>query len=118
MANVAIKSISNHLWYLTEELAFLSLFDETLPNALRRGMVKKLLTCTRPKIIPPTKPGFLVINPDEMYYPNHLKFFVSPKSWLLFILLNVDTEMGSDTLKNKKTLLNFKFFLVFFSFLF
>lgn len=44
VANVAIKSISNHLWYLTEELVIFSVFDETLPNALRQGMVKKLAT--------------------------------------------------------------------------
>ncbi len=56
VAIVAMKSISNHLWYLTEELVKLSVFDETLPNALRQGMVKKLLTFSRPKIIPPSKP--------------------------------------------------------------
>lgn len=32
-------------------------------------------------------------HPHEIDYPNQLKFFVGPKSWLLFILLNVDAEM-------------------------
>ena len=57
-------------------------------------MVKNLVTFTRPKIIPPGKPKFSVINPDEIDYPiNQFKSFVGPKSWLLFILLIVDAEM-------------------------
>jgi hypothetical protein len=34
-----------------------------------------------------------VINLDEIDYPNQLKSFVGPKSWLLFILFNADAEM-------------------------
>jgi hypothetical protein len=93
VGNVAIKSICNHLWYLTEELVVFSFFDESLPNALRESMVKQLLTFNRSKDFPPGKPKFPLINPDEIDYPNQLNLFVGAKSWLLFNLLNIDGEM-------------------------
>ncbi|EFX68051.1 hypothetical protein DAPPUDRAFT_114913 [Daphnia pulex] len=93
VGNVAIKSICNHLWYLTEELVVFSFFDESLPNALRESMVKQLLTFNRSKDFPPGKPKFPLINPDEIDYPNQLNLFVGAKSWLLFNLLDIDGEM-------------------------
>jgi hypothetical protein len=56
-------------------------------------MVKQLLTFNRSKDIPPGKPKFPWINPDEIDYPNQLNLFVGAKSWLLFNFLNIDGDM-------------------------
>lgn len=48
-ATVAIKSVHNHLCYLTEEAVVLSIFDSELDSALRKRLVEKLLTIPRPK---------------------------------------------------------------------
>jgi hypothetical protein len=68
-------------------------FYESLPNALRESMVKQLLTFNRSKDIPPGKPKFPLINPDEIDYPNQLNLFVGAKSGLLFNSLNIDGDM-------------------------
>ena len=50
IANEVIKSINNHLWYLTEELSVLSLFDKDIPAATRNEMAKRLLSFTPPTV--------------------------------------------------------------------
>lgn len=42
ISKAAIKKISNHLWYLSEETAALAFFDETLSNEIKRLMVQSL----------------------------------------------------------------------------
>lgn len=39
LSKAAIKKMSNHLWYLTEETAALAFFDDTLSNEIKRLMV-------------------------------------------------------------------------------
>lgn len=87
VAAVAIHSVLNHLWYLTEELVIFSLFDDDLPANLRQGMIDKLLSFPRPKSIQPGKPKFPTLNPDSINYPFQLLSFIGPKSWLIFICL-------------------------------
>ncbi len=54
-AGIAINSILNHLWYLTEELVVLSIFDRELPSTLRQAFVVKLLSFPRAKHFPTGK---------------------------------------------------------------
>ncbi|EFX81099.1 hypothetical protein DAPPUDRAFT_317765 [Daphnia pulex] len=93
-ATVAIKSVHNHLWYLTEEAQVLSIFDSELDSALRQRLVEKLLTIPRPKSYAPGKPKFPKINSAGTIidYPNPLTTFLGPRSWLLFSLLNLGDE--------------------------
>ncbi|KZS02306.1 Uncharacterized protein APZ42_000705 [Daphnia magna] len=93
-ATVAIKSVHNHLWYLTEEAVVLSIFDSELDSALRQRLVEKLLTIPRPKSYAPGKPKFPKINSAGTIidYPNQLTTFLGPRSWLLFSLLNLGDE--------------------------
>ena len=43
IANAAIKSFSNHMWYLTEELVPLALFSSTVDVGIKEKMVNKML---------------------------------------------------------------------------
>lgn len=52
-AAICVKSILNHLWYLTEELVVFAIFDTDLPATVRKAMVLKLLSIHRPKTFAP-----------------------------------------------------------------
>jgi hypothetical protein len=92
-AQVAINSIQNHLWYLTEEIVVLSIFDEDLPPTLRKSLVVKLLLIPRASHFEPSKPKFPTINPETIEYPDQLLSFLGPNSWLFFHLLNAKDEI-------------------------
>ena len=92
-ASTAIKSILNHLWYLSEELVVFSVFDRELTESLRKALVEKLLSIPRPKRFLPGKPKFPKIGPnDSVEYPDQLIRFIGPNSWLLFDLLKMNEE--------------------------
>ena len=92
-ADAAINAFSNHLWYLTEELAMLGLFSSRVPLPTKVKMVEKLKSvdkriCSkryRPSIN--DMPLFLRIpvNAD-------LSEFVGEDSWSFFHLLNINTR--------------------------
>jgi len=42
ISRVSIQKLCNHLWYLTEEAAALSFFDDSIPLEVKRQMVKAL----------------------------------------------------------------------------
>ena len=42
VANVASKKLASHLWYLSEELVALSLFDDSVPHDMRAKIVEKM----------------------------------------------------------------------------
>ena len=42
VANVASKKLASHLWYLSEELVALSLFDDSVPHDMRAKIVQKM----------------------------------------------------------------------------
>ena len=87
VANEVLLSILRQLWYLTEELCILSLFDKGLPFEIRNDIARALLSNPRPVFFPPGKPQF----PEKARLMNNpeLKDFVGPRSWLLFHLLHV-----------------------------
>ena len=43
VTDTAMKSVFNHLWYVTSELVVLAIFDESLSEKLRKAMVDRLL---------------------------------------------------------------------------
>lgn len=91
-AKIVKKSVSNHLWYLTQELVILAIFDQNLPPSLRQNMVVKLCGFTRPIKFAPGKPKFPDINPDKIDYPQQLITLIGPRIWLLFHLLELKAE--------------------------
>jgi hypothetical protein len=86
-AQIAINSIQNHLWYLTEEIVVLSIIDEDLPSTLRKAMVVKLLLIPRATHFAPSKPKFSTINTKTIEYPDQLLTFLGPNRWLFFFIL-------------------------------
>ncbi|KZS01856.1 Uncharacterized protein APZ42_001358, partial [Daphnia magna] len=89
----AIKSILNHLLYLSEELVVFSVFDRELAEFLRKALVENLLSIPRQKRFLPVKPKFQKTGPnDSVEYPDHLIRFIGPNSWLLFDLLKMNEE--------------------------
>ncbi len=61
VGQAAVDSCQRHLWYLTEELVVLALFDEKYPSCIfRRMMALKVFNTNRPKTFPPRKPKFPV----------------------------------------------------------
>ena len=92
-AKVAIESVLKHLWYLTEEVVVLSIFDGQLDPVLRKGIVVKLLSFPRPKTFSPGKPKFPSLKFDSIItYPDQLLNFVGSRSWLLFLSLKLTEE--------------------------
>ena len=84
IANEVIKSINNHLWYLTEELSVLSLFDKDIPAATRNEMAKRLLSFTPPTV-------FLQANRN---FPNISYKRLEPLIWSLTWLNVLDVAPG------------------------
>lgn len=62
VADAAIKSILNHLWYVTQEVVVFFLFDSELPADLRRDIAQKLMSFPRLKNLVSGKLKFLSIN--------------------------------------------------------
>lgn len=86
LAIPVITSIKRHLWYLTEELVVLSLFNEELASFTRSVMAKKLFSTPRPDVYNVGKPKFPTI--DDYNLP-FLSSLIGPRSWLIFALLGL-----------------------------
>ena len=68
LAIPVITSIKRHLWFLTEELVVLSLFNEELGSFTRSVMAKKLFSIPRPDVFNVGKPKFLTIDDNNIYH--------------------------------------------------
>ncbi|KAI9553762.1 hypothetical protein GHT06_019020 [Daphnia sinensis] len=86
------KSVLNHLWYLTQELVILSIFDREITLLFRHQMVLKLLRFPHPITYGSQKPIFPTITPLLVDFPNDLIHFIGPRSWLLFDLFKLTDE--------------------------
>lgn len=92
-AEFAIDSVLKHLWYLTEEVVVLSIFDRQLELILRKGILVKLPSFPRPKTFSPGKPKFPSLKFDSIItYPDQLLNFVASRSWLLFVSIKLTEE--------------------------
>ncbi|KAI9553808.1 hypothetical protein GHT06_019076 [Daphnia sinensis] len=92
-AKIAIESVLKHLWYLTEEVVVLSIFDRKLDPVLRKGILMKLLFFPRPQTFAPGKPKFPSLRLNSIItYLDQLLNFVGSRSWLLFVSLKLTEE--------------------------
>jgi hypothetical protein len=90
VADAAINSIFNHLWYLTQEVVIFSIFDAELPTNLRQDIVKQLLSFPRLNPFITGKPKFPInaLNREEpINISSALVSCVGERSWQLFSLL-------------------------------
>lgn len=93
LAEEVKKSVLRHLWYLTEPMITLALFDMKLSNDVRGRIARKLNDTRRPANFPPGKPSF----PTNRLRQSRngevkLEALVGPKSWLLFDLLGANDD--------------------------
>ena len=87
IAEEVMKSIKRQAWYLTQELAILSLFDKEILHEGRRHIADTLLAIPVPAAFAPGKPSFPINILDA---DSTIASFIGPKSWLLFHLLGQD----------------------------
>ena len=90
MTEKMIESHLRHTWYITEELAVFSLWDEDLPPRDRKAVANALLHCEPPPEWSIGKPH-LPTGPELGANPR-LQDRVGPRSHLLFHLLRVGTN--------------------------
>ena len=96
VAQIAIKTFSNHLWYLTAELVPLALFSERVQTSTKQAMVDRLLSF--PKAATPRnrtgtdygKPCFPSL-PEEAVALK-LENFIGEDSWLFFAAFDIFDE--------------------------
>jgi hypothetical protein len=91
VAEAALRSISRHLHYLTQELVVFAIFDDHLPSSQRNAISKKLAENPRPSSFQTGKPVEPLITMSEDNQPT-LPDSVGPRSWLLFHLLGLEEK--------------------------
>ena len=84
-----MKSVYSHLWYLTEQLVVLALWDKGVPDEERKAIANRLLITEQPEHITTGKPVFPnhLLN-NDIAIPD-LNEFVWKKSWLLFQFFSI-----------------------------
>ena len=94
-ADAAIKAISNHLWYLTEELVPLALFSSSVSDSTKAKMVEKLQEVDKricSKRLGPTAYGKPAMPKLPESFDVDLSHFVGEDSWSFFHILNFGYE--------------------------
>lgn len=100
ISSATCHKITLHLWYLNDELAILSLFDETVPLEMKKKIVKAVKT--REAMNPKAKKFIIDQNNLNFIMQKDLSDFVSQKSLNLFKIfelpydfLDLDIELWS-----------------------
>jgi len=89
----AIKSLSRHTWYLTDELVLLSLFSDRLPSNEKTDIVKKLLQLEKVESFHNRQgSGFGKPVLPRVSSDSTLASFVTECSWNFFQLLGIKTD--------------------------
>ena len=101
MLNEVLKSVLNHLWYLTEELVIFGLFDDNLGDEERKDMATKLLSSPHPIIHKAAKSVFP--NKELLTDNPTLERFVGSGSWLFFDKVNASGDWLTDEVHNWAT---------------
>ena len=93
-------------WYTVPEMAVLSLFDDHVPDREKDEIAAALLGFPQPLAFPPGKPGHpsfeAQISKLTRAKPS-LAVFISDRSWLLFSLIDANTDWlheSADTWKD------------------
>ena len=84
LVETALKVLSRHGWYLTEEVVVFSLFSSKLTNNEKSRMAARFLSISAPKEYPMGPPKFPSVNETT-----GLVDLIGPNSWLLFNKLKV-----------------------------
>ena len=90
VGQASINSCQQHLWYLTQELVILMIFDENRPSFYREQLEKTLFNTNRPQTFSPVKPTFPFIEEKALY----LFELIRERSLLLFHVLRRDLMNG------------------------
>jgi len=88
ISNAAVKTFSRHLWYLSETLVPLSVFDENISVSIKRDMVKALNNKESQK---PEKRVAVDVTASS-FYDMTVANFVTKKSLHFFEALNLDAS--------------------------
>ena len=83
-------SILRHLWYLTQPLVVLALFDDSIADEYKARMANALLAKRKPCTFRPAKPAFPV-NTLRRNVHVTLDTLIGPKSWMIFDLLGFNS---------------------------
>ncbi len=87
LALVLKQSLLRHLWYLTQHLVILSLFDQSMDSETKETIAMRLFYTPRPHVFAPGKPEF----PKQAMEGNQsMVELVGPQSWLLFNLIGAN----------------------------
>ena len=86
LAIPVIASIKRHLWYLSEQLVVLALFNEELGSFIRSVMAQKIFSIPRPDVFKVGKPKYPTIDDNNLPL---LSSLLGPRSWLIFSLLGL-----------------------------
>jgi len=99
LSELAMKKMTGHLWYLSEELISLALFDDNVPNDTKRLMVRGLQTPSAHAHPPPKR---ITLETDTIETKN-LKDFVTQNTHRFFSItglpstfLDKDVDLWSE----------------------
>ena len=99
VAEAALKKLTNHRWYLTEELVVFALFSDNpvMTEDSKRRMADRLLSCPRPEEFRLGRSIFKDILRETLLHD-----LIGPESWFLFITLGVNYDWLSTPVKEWK----------------
>ena len=87
VADVILSKITNHQWYLTEEVVPFAFFSKHVSSTVKKDMAAKLLEIPVPKNFRLGKPVFHQINRQT-----GLSNLLGPESHSLFSILDINTD--------------------------
>ena len=89
----ALKALGNHMWYLTEELVPLALFDRGLDDEVRSKIAESIVQCEdQGKGVKRRGTGFGKPEfPKVDIKKTEIASFVGPDSWTFFRTLEIDS---------------------------
>ena len=84
VADIALDKLSNHRWYLTEELVPFALFSNIVPDNMKQNIASKLMSVPEPEHFRLGKPVFRQVNRQTS-----LVDLIGPESHTLFHALHI-----------------------------
>ena len=86
LADIALDTMSRHLWYLSEHVVLFALFnDNNVEEAEKKKMVTKLLSPPKDSVPSLGHPDFPVVTEDTQLWD-----LVTSKSWQFFDIVKSD----------------------------
>jgi hypothetical protein len=90
----AVTAFCRHLWYLSEYLAPLALFDERLDNQTKAAMVNNLA-------LPPNTVPLKRLNPKTFNYLAPIESYITSRSFKVFDLLSANGQEEAKSFLSK-----------------